>query len=131
MKSVLESPRSRFLPLLCVLVMLLSSSCTTMRPVSYQSGSVPTELKVGDQVRIETRENGWQSFKLTGIDNNGLLSEHGHWPYSDILQIEVQRVDGMRTALIALPVLVLAAVAGGGGGYGGGGGGGGGNGIDY
>ena len=114
--------RSIATTLLAVLV-CLSTACTTMRPiVADTSGDKLREaLKPGDTVHVLTKSGASRSFQVTEIGATSLVGKtvkmlgvgsSDGWgspiemPYTDIAQIEVRRVEGLKTAfLVALGVL--------------------------
>ena len=107
----------------------LSTACTTMRPITVDSAGEQTrrELRPGDTVHVVTKGGTSHSFEITGIGAASLVGKtvkmmgvgsSDTWgspieiPYADIAQIEVRRVQALRTiALIAGLVLVDVAIA--------------------
>ena len=120
--------RSFATTLLAVLA-CLSTACTTMRPIAVDTAGEQArrELKPGDTVHLVTRSGASRSFKITEVGATSLtgttvkmlgVGSSDAWgtpveiPYADIAQIEVRRVEALRTiALVAGLVLVDVAIA--------------------
>jgi len=110
----------------------LSTACTTMRPVTADvtGDSVRREVKPGDTVRVVTKGGLTHSLQVTAVGATSLSGtavstwERGtdtvgsqiDVPYSDMAGLDVKRSSGLKTAgLVAAAVLVVVAVASGGG----------------
>ena len=106
----------------------LSTGCTTMRPiVADTSGDKLREaLKPGDTVHVLTKSGASRSFQVTEVGATSLVGKtvrmlgvgsSDGWgspiemPYADIAQIEVRRVEGLKTALIVALGVIAADVA--------------------
>ena len=110
----------------------LSTACTTMRPVAADTtgDSIRREVKPGDTVRVVTKAGATHTFKVTTVGAASLAgSAVSTWergadavgsqidvPYSDVAEVDVKRASGLKTAgLVAAAVLAVVAVASGGG----------------
>ena len=112
--------------LLAVLVGL-STACTTTRPiVADPSGEqIRLALKLGDTVHLVTKGGATHSFEVAALDATSLvgnavkISGGGsdavgariEVPYAEIAQIDVRRVDGLKTTGVVAAVVIAAAVA--------------------
>lgn len=113
-------------PGLALLICLLTA-CSTMRPVTVDvSGEkVRQELKPGDTVHVLTKSGANRSFDVTEIGTTSLVGKtvrllgtgsSDTWGspieilYADIAQIEVRRVEGLKTTIL-VAVLAIAADA--------------------
>lgn len=122
-----DRTRSIAAPLLAVLV-CLSTGCTTMRPiVADTSGDKVREaLKPGDTVHVLTKSGASRSFEITEVGATSLVGttvkmlgvgSSDKWglpiemPYADIAQIEVRRVQGLKTAFWVALGVIAADVA--------------------
>jgi hypothetical protein len=109
------------------LLICLSTACTTMRPITADASGekVRQELKAGDTVHVLTKSGANHSFNVTEIGATSLVGKTVRmigvgspdtWgspieiPYADIAQIEVRRVEGLKTAIL-VAVLAVAADA--------------------
>lgn len=113
--------------LLTVLV-CLSTACSTMRPIMADASGekIRETLKPGDTVHVLTKGGANRSFevnevgatslagktvKMSGVgspDGWGVLIEI---PYADIAQIEVRRVQGLKTTILVAVLVIAADVA--------------------
>lgn len=109
------------------LMICLSTACTTMRPITADvSGEkIRQELKPGDTVHVLTKSGANRSFGVNEVGTTSLVGKtvrmfgvgsSDTWgspieiPYADIAQIEVRRVEGLKTSIL-VAVLVVAADA--------------------
>ncbi len=117
----------------CLIVLVcLSSACTTMRPIAADAGgdSIRREIKPGDTVRVVTKGGPVHSFQVTVLAATSLggnavrtwesspdpVGARIDVPYSDIAELDVKRASGLKTAgLVAAAVLVVVLIASGGG----------------
>ena len=117
----------------CLMVLLcLSSACTTMRPLpgGVTGDSIGREIKSGDTVRVVTKGGPVHVFQVTEVGATSLSGNAVRtWsggsdpagsridvPYSDIAELDVKRSSGLKTVgLVAAAVLVVVAIASGGG----------------
>ena len=104
----------------------LSTACTTLRPVAADPAGeqIRTEIRAGDTVRVVTTDGKTHSFQVTAVGASSLsgsavrMSEGGtdaagsriDLPYRDIRQIEVQRINGLKTSAVVVAVVLAAAV---------------------
>jgi hypothetical protein len=114
---------------LLALLICLSAACTTMRPITAdESGEkIRQALKPGDTVHVLTKTGVSRSFEVTAIGETSLagktvrmmgVGSSDTWgapidmPYADIAQIEVRRVQALKTiGIVAVVVLADVAIA--------------------
>ena len=109
------------------LMICLSTACTTMRQITADvSGEkIRQELKPGDTVHVLTKSGANRSFDVNEVGTTSLagktvrmfgVGSSDTWgspievPYADIAQIEVRRVEGLKTSIL-VAVLVIGADA--------------------
>jgi hypothetical protein len=116
---------------MCVLA-LLPAACTTMRPIAADAagGTIRREIKVGDTVRVVTRDGATHILRvavlgLTALGGDVVSSWKGDATavgtrvdvrYADITTLDVQRLSVLKNAgLLAAAALVwvIAATNGG------------------
>jgi hypothetical protein len=110
-----------------VVLICLSTACTTMRPITADASGeqVRLELNTGDTVHVLTKSGASHSFQVTAIGATSLVGNAVKMsgggsdavgaridiPYADIAQIDVRRVNGLKTTGVIVTVLLAATVA--------------------
>ena len=106
----------------------LSTACTTMRPITADTSGeqIRLALRPGDTVHVLTRSGASHSFEVTAVGATSLagktvkimgVGSPEAWgaqidiPYADIAQIDVRRVQGLKTTGV-IAAVVLGAVVG-------------------
>ena len=113
-----------------VVLVCLSTACTTMRPVAAdESGEqIRQALKPGDTVHVLTKAGVNRSFEVTAVGETSLVGKtvrmigvgsSDTWgapiemPYTDIAQIDVRRVQVLKTiaaiAVVVVTVIIIGA----------------------
>jgi hypothetical protein len=97
------------------LVMITLTGCTTLRPVdAVQPGLSPRiaagDLKVRDQVIIETRDRQTYEFKITSISVASIDGKQGAIPVDQIVSIQKRVLNKKRTFLLVLSIAGGAAL---------------------
>lgn len=91
----------------CLVLIAFAAGCTTMRPLE---GPDPTafasEIEVGDKVRITRSDFSAVEFEVTNVANDGIGGDGIFVPWADVQQVEIRRIDKLRTGI----VVVLGAV---------------------
>jgi hypothetical protein len=117
----------------CLVVLVcLSSACTTMRPIAADATgeSIRREIKPGDTTRVITKSGPVHIFQVTvvgatSLSGNAVRTWEGvpdavgsriDVPYSDIAELDVKRTSGLKTTgLVVAAVLAVVVIASGGG----------------
>ena len=106
----------------------LSTACTTMRPIMADASGekIRATLKPGDTVHVLTKSGASRSFEVTEVGATSLagktvrmfgVGSSDGWgsliemPYADIAQIEVRRVEGLKTTILVAVLVIAADVA--------------------
>jgi hypothetical protein len=90
------------------------TSCTTVREVGLPSDAsvqqVP-DIQPGDHVVVLLKSGKSESFKVTSVGTVAVYGRHQSIAYSDIQSLEIRKINGSRTAWLAIGIVVgLAAV---------------------
>ena len=113
---------------LLTIIACLSTACTTLRPIEADTTGekIREALKPGDTVHVLTKSGASRSFDVTEIAATSLVGKtvrmlgagsSDGWgapveiPYADIAQIEVRRVQGLKTAVLVAVLVIAADVA--------------------
>jgi hypothetical protein len=107
------NPRYPACLLACVLA-ISTAGCTSLKTVRLTDPppTAPFEtVRVGDTVRIETRDGERHQFQVRQIDGYVLVSETGHrYPHREIVRLQRRSVSIARTALLVGGVLLAFLV---------------------
>ncbi len=110
---------------LAVLV-CMSTACTTLRPVAVDPAGdrIRAEIKVGDTVRVLSRDGTTHRFRVTAVGTSSLAGDAAKMSpagaevvgskvellYQDMQQIDVQRISGGKTTGIIAAVVLVAVI---------------------
>ena len=98
----------RVLALPLIVFALVLSACTSFHPVPKQDA--PTTLEADDRVRVTTMNGIEHTFRVQRVDHEGVTGPERTFAYDDLMQIERERFDWMRSLgiyLIAGLVLLI------------------------
>ncbi|HKE97155.1 MAG TPA: hypothetical protein VKB34_22790 [Povalibacter sp.] len=101
-------------------VSLAMLGCTTLQPLSLDSGTLRNSLHPGDHVQLTTTTGQNVNMTVESLDDQGLHGSGRTVRYGDISSIDRKETSAGRTALAVLGVVAVgAALASGGSGGGG------------
>ena len=112
--------RTRRLPASTLIVLLsLSTACTTMQPVPIDSvgSQIRSQVHAGDTVQVLTRDSRSETIQVTALGDAALVGNvdgaRVEVPYQSIQRLEVRRVNGARTTGLILGVVAAIALGAG------------------
>jgi hypothetical protein len=99
-----------------VLIILIASGCTSLRPLPDEKNALEHAVKPGDKVYVITRDGQEMEFLVTQIANERIEGPRQGVAVDDIAKIERREISVWKTAtLIAfIALLIFGAAAGGG-----------------
>lgn len=97
------------------ILIITLTGCTTLRPIdAVQPGLsqriAAGDLKVGDQVAIETTDQQTYEFKITSISVASIDGKQGAIPVDKIVSIQKRVLSKKKTFLLALAIAGGAAI---------------------
>ena len=125
----MRAPRTRsFGTSFLAILVCLSTACTAMRSITADPAGeqIRRELKAGDSVHVLTRSGASHSFEINAIGATSLAGRAVRMtgvasaeapgtqieiPFADIAQIDVRRVEGLKTTGV-IAAAVLGALLG-------------------
>lgn len=102
-------PRRRRLPILLLLVVALTSGCTSFRPIPVDA--IVDEVALGDIVRVTVKDGSRREFQVVSVGADSLGGVDVTIPTQDIVFVEHKRVDVARSFGAGLAGVVGGAVA--------------------
>ena len=101
--------RPVIIAILCVTVAL--AGCQTMKPVDLAADKPVTALlEPNDTVQVWMRDGRVLELQLTAVEADALVSGQQRVPLKDIERIERRGVSVLRTTLLVLGIVALAAL---------------------
>lgn len=86
------------------------AACTSLQPLPSTGGPPYQALHAGDEVRIVTRDGKAHEFKVTGAPEGSVCGAGQCIGVSDIASIDRRDIDGGRTALLIVGILLLVVL---------------------
>ncbi len=110
--SAPRAPRC-ILPFAAIIsVALLFAGCTSMQTVSPSGlGNLTAVVRVDDQVDCTLADGTHARFTVTAVEPAALVSGTRRVAAADIVQLEVKRVDAVKTAGVVVGVAGVAALS--------------------
>ncbi len=99
-----------------VLIILIVSGCSTMKPVEMppdrvqQKISAGEVLSIGDKVKIATRDGEVHQFKVTEINDQQIQGDGIEIPIDEIVAVETKEFSLGKTAALTSGTVVLWAL---------------------
>jgi hypothetical protein len=99
-----------------VLIILVTSGCSTVSPVEMTPEQVQQKISageliaVGDTIKVATSEGEVYDFKVTAVTNQQILGDEVEIPIEDIVAIETKEFSVGKTAALAGGTVVLWAI---------------------
>ncbi len=94
---------------ICFVLIVFTTGCTTMRPLSaIDAQSLARQIDVGDKIKIMRNDGTDITFKVSAVSDEGISGDEVFIAYSDIRQVEVSLHSPVKTyGFLAVGALVL------------------------
>jgi hypothetical protein len=104
----IELIRTHFVrALVLILIVMLGSGCTSMRPVSLGSGTQDRPISSGDKLKIETHDGRVVKLDVVRVADGRIEGVHEGVDLADVASIERKEVSKWKTGLLVLAFGVL------------------------
>ncbi len=95
----------------CLAALLLTTACSTLRPLPRDSGSLAEALEPGDRVHLITRDGQDLEFDLKAVSEGKIVGEHQEVAVADLARIEKKEIHPWKTAGLGLGILAGVVAA--------------------
>jgi hypothetical protein len=105
-----DSVRSNYIvrnSLVPILIIQLSSGCTTLQPLPEDRSALEQTVKPGDKVHVITRDGNEKEFKVTQVTEQRIEGENQSVAMDDIAKIERRDISGWKTGGLAFGVTIV------------------------
>jgi len=100
---------------LLVLLVCISTACTTLRPVAVDANGdqIRNEIRVGDTIRVVTKSSAVQTFRVTTVGATSVIGDSDQpgtpieIPYQNIKELEVRQGSGPKTTWLVVGAVLL------------------------